>query len=484
MFVLEERGEGKVKKHLFINGKKVETKEYAPLYSPYTREMIAEIAMADRDQTKQAVATAYELQHVMANMPAFQRAEILENFVELLKEQSDQAAEIIAQEAAKPIVFAKGEVLRTIETYKFAAEEAKRIHGETIPFDAAAGGVGRIGYTVRKPIGVIGAITPFNFPMNLVAHKVGPAIAAGNTIVLKPASQTPLSALFIAELFQQAGLPDGVLNVVTGAGRTVGDAIVEDDRVSMVTFTGSPGVGIGIRNKAGLKRTTLELGSNAAVIIDRGVNIDKIIDRCIMGAFSNQGQVCISLQRAYVHEEVYEEFVTKFVEATKKLKLGDPLDPKTDISALISPEDADRSLSWIEEGKQGNAKVATGGNMQGTVLEPTVILDAAPELKVSCQEVFAPIVLVNKVASVEEAISYVNDSRYGLQAGIYTENITNALKAAEVLHVGAVIINDVPTFRVDHMPYGGVKESGTGREGIKYAVEEMTELKLIVWNQN
>ncbi|MCW9134714.1 aldehyde dehydrogenase family protein [Bacillus paramycoides] len=484
MFVLEERGEGKLKKHLFINGKTVETKEYAPLYSPYTREMIAEIAVADRDQTKQAIATAYEVQHVMANMPAYQRAEILENLVKLLKEQSDQAAEIIAQEAAKPIVFAKGEVLRTIETYKFAAEEAKRIHGETIPFDAAAGGVGRIGYTVRKPIGVIGAITPFNFPMNLVAHKVGPAIAAGNTIVLKPASQTPLSALFIAELFQQAGLPDGVLNVVTGAGRTVGDAIVEDDRVSMVTFTGSPGVGIGIRNKAGLKRTTLELGSNAAVIIDRGVNIDKIIDRCIMGAFSNQGQVCISLQRAYVHEEVYEEFVTKFVEATKKLKLGDPLDPKTDISALISPEDADRSLSWIEEGKQGNAKVATGGNMQGTVLEPTVILNAAPELKVSCQEVFAPIVLVNKVASVEEAISYVNDSLYGLQAGIYTENITNALKATEALHVGAVIINDVPTFRVDHMPYGGVKESGTGREGIKYAVEEMTELKLIVWNQN
>jgi len=484
MFVLEERGEGKLKKHLFINGKIVETKEYAPLYSPFTRKMIAEIAVADRDQTKQAIATAYEVQHVMANMPAYQRAEILENLVNLLKEQSDQAAEIIAQEAAKPIVFAKGEVLRTIETYKFAAEEAKRIHGETIPFDAAAGGVGRIGYTVRKPIGVIGAITPFNFPMNLVAHKVGPAIAAGNTIVLKPASQTPLSALFIAELFQQAGLPDGVLNVVTGAGRTVGDAIVEDDRVSMITFTGSPGVGIGIRNKAGLKRTTLELGSNAAVIIDRGVNIDKIIDRCIMGAFSNQGQVCISLQRAYVHEEVYEEFVTKFVEATKKLKLGDPLDPETNISALISPEDADRSLSWIEEGKQGNAKVATGGNMQGTVLEPTVILNAAPGLKVSCQEVFAPIVLVNKVASVEEAISYVNDSLYGLQAGIYTENITNALKAAEALHVGAVIINDVPTFRVDHMPYGGVKESGTGREGIKYAVEEMTELKLIVWNQN
>ncbi|ABS21104.1 MULTISPECIES: aldehyde dehydrogenase family protein [Bacillus cereus group] len=477
-------GEGELKKHLFINGKQMETKEYAPLYSPYTRKKIAEVAVASREQVKQAITVADEAKSVIANMPAYQRAEILENVVNLLKEQVNQAAEMIAQEAAKPIVFAKAEVVRTIETYKFAAEEAKRIHGETIPFDAASGGGGRFGYTVRKPIGVIGAITPFNFPMNLVAHKVGPAIAAGNTIVLKPASQTPLSALFIAELFQQAGLPDGVFNVVTGAGRTVGDAIVEDDRVSMVTFTGSPSVGIGIRNKAGLKRTTLELGSNAAVIIDRGVNIDSIIERCVMGAFSNQGQVCISLQRAYVHEEVYEEFVTKFVEATKRLKLGDPLDSETDISALISPEDTDRSLSWIEEGKQKNAKVAIGGNMQGTVLEPTVMLDVAPELKVSCQEVFAPIVLVNKVASVDEAISYVNDSRYGLQAGIYTENVTHALKAAEALHVGAVMINDVPTFRVDHMPYGGVKESGTGREGIKYAVEEMTELKLIVWNQN
>lgn len=473
-----------MKKHLWINGKNVETKEYSPLYSPYTREAIAEIAVADKELTKQAITAAYEAQQLIADMPAYERSRILERLVDLLEEQFDQAASIIAWEAAKPIVFAKAEVARTIETYKFAAEEAKRIHGETIPFDAASGGVGRIGYTVRKPLGVIGAITPFNFPMNLVAHKVGPAIAAGNTIVLKPASQTPLSSLFIAELFQQAGLPAGVLNVVTGAGRTVGDAIVEDDRVSMVTFTGSPGVGIGIRNKAGLKRTTLELGSNAAVIIDKDVNIDKIIDRCIMGAFSNQGQVCISLQRIYVHEEVYEEFITKFGEAAKKLKLGDPLDPETYISSLISPEDLDRSLSWIEEAKQGNAKVIAGGKAQGNILEPTVIADAAPELKVSCQEVFAPVVLVNKVTSVEEAIAYVNDSRYGLQAGIYTDKVANALMAADKLHVGGVMINDVPTFRVDNMPYGGVKESGTGREGIKYAVEEMTELKLIVWNQN
>nr|WP_036654890.1 aldehyde dehydrogenase family protein [Paenisporosarcina sp. TG-14] len=473
-----------LKKHLLINGEKVETKEYSLLYSPYTREVIAEVAVANKDHAKQAITAAYEAQHVMANLPAHERARILEKLVELLKEQEDDAAKIITLETAKPIMFSKAEVARTIETYKFAAEEAKRIHGETIPLDASAGGVGRIGYTVRKPIGVIGAITPFNFPMNLVAHKVGPAIASGNSIVLKPASQTPLSALFIADLLQKAGLPDGALNVITGAGRIIGDAIVEDDRVKMVTFTGSPGVGIGIRNKAGLKRTTLELGSNASLIIDKDVEIDRVIDRCIMGAFSNQGQVCISLQRIYVHKALYEEFVEKFVEATKKLKLGDPLDSETYISSLISMGDVERSLSWIEEAKRGNAKVVIGGKAQETILEPTVILDAEPQLKVSCQEVFAPIVLINKISSIDEAISYVNDSLYGLQAGIYTNNVKNALTAAENLHVGGVMINDVPTFRVDNMPYGGVKESGTGREGIKYAIEEMTELKLIVWNQN
>ncbi|QIZ05430.1 aldehyde dehydrogenase family protein [Priestia megaterium] len=471
------------KQFLMINGEKVETATYAPLYSPYSGEEIAQIAMADKHLTVQAIAAAYEARGVMAKMPAYQRAEILEKVVALLKEKAAEAAEVISRESAKPIMFAKAEVARTIETYKFAAEEAKRIHGETIPFDAAVGGVGRIGYTVREPIGVIGAITPFNFPMNLVAHKVGPAIAAGNTIVLKPASQTPLSALFIAEIFEEAGLPAGVLNVVTGPGGTVGDAIVEDDRVSMVTFTGSPGVGIGIRSKAGLKKTTLELGSNAALIIDKDIDVDSIIDRCIMGAFSNQGQVCISLQRVYAHEDVYEEFVAKFTEAAKRLKIGDPLDSDTYISALISKGEAERVLGWIEETKGSDATIATGGKLQDGVLQPTIITDADHSLKVSCQEAFAPVVVVNKVSSVEEAIEQVNDSRFGLQAGIYTNNVKNALYASQELHVGGVIINDVPNYRVDQMPYGGVKESGTGREGIKYAVEEMTEMKLVVWNQ-
>ncbi|HWO97779.1 MAG TPA: aldehyde dehydrogenase family protein [Bacillus sp. (in: firmicutes)] len=473
-----------MKKRLFINGEWVESSHYYSLLSPYTQEVIAEIPLATEQETDRAIESAYQAQGVMAKMPAHQRASILEKLVGLLEERADEAAQIIAFEAAKPLTTAKGEVSRTIETYKFAAEEAKRIHGETIPLDASAGGEGRVGYTVREPIGVIGAITPFNFPMNLVAHKVGPAIASGNPIVLKPASQTPLSSLFLAELLQEAGLPAGALNVVTGGGRVVGEKLVTDDRVSMITFTGSPAVGIGIRNKAGLKRVTLELGSNAAVIIDRGVNIDKIISRCVTGAFSNQGQVCISLQRVYVHEEIYEQFVEKFIEAAKQLRLGDPLDLKTDVSALISPNDVQRSLEWIEEAKQRGANIATGGKAEGNILHPTVILDASPQLKVSCQEVFAPIVLINKIQSIEEAIELVNDSRYGLQAGIYTENVHTALDAAENLHVGGVMINDIPTFRVDHMPYGGVKESGTGREGIKYAVEEMTEMKLVIFNRN
>lgn len=472
------------KQCLMINGEKVETANYASLYSPYSGKEIAQIAMADKEQVVQAIEAAYKARGIMAKMPAYKRAEILENVTALLKERADEAAEIITRESAKPIMFAKAEVARTIETYKFSAEEAKRIHGETIPFDAAAGGVDRIGYTLREPIGVIGAITPFNFPMNLVAHKVGPAIAAGNTIVLKPASQTPLSALFIAELFEDAGLPAGVLNVVTGPGGTVGEAIVEDDRVSMVTFTGSPGVGIGIRNKAGLKKTTLELGSNSALIIDKDIDIDQIIDRCIMGAFSNQGQVCISLQRVYAHKDVYEEFVAKFTEAAKKLKIGDPFDPDTYISALISKRETERVVDWIDETKNSHAAIAAGGKLQNGILEPTIITDADHSLKVSCQEAFAPVVIVNKVSSIEEAVEQVNDSRFGLQAGIYTNNVKNALYASRELHVGGVIINDVPTYRVDQMPYGGVKESGTGREGIKYAVEEMTEMKLVVWNQS
>lgn len=473
-----------MKKNLFINGEWIEAEKYYTLKSPYSGEVIAEIPDSTEDEVDQAIQAAVAAQKVMAKLHAHERSKILENLARLLNENLDKAAEMIAKEAAKPISTAKVEVKRTIETFKFAAEESKRIHGETIPLDAAPGGEGRIAYTVREPLGVIGAITPFNFPMNLVAHKIGPALATGNTVVLKPAFQTPMSALFLAELLQESGLPAGALNVVTGRGRVIGEKIVVDDRVKMVTFTGSPEVGKSIRNKAGLKRVTLELGSNSAVIIDKGVNIDKIIPRCVTGAFSNQGQTCISLQRIYVHEDIHDEFVTKFVAEAKKLRVGDPLDAQTDVSALITANDVERTISWIEEAKEGGAKISTGGVNEENVLLPTVILDAASAMKVSSQEVFAPIVHINRISSLDEAIDLVNDSRYGLQAGVYTNDINSALKAAENLQVGGVMINDIPSFRVDHMPYGGVKESGMGREGVKYAMEEMTELKLVVINRN
>lgn len=472
------------KEKLFIGGEWLEASEYTTLTSPYSGEALAEIPLAQLEEIDKAVREADNARETLRKLPAHERAAILEKMAALFEERTEEAARILALEAGKPFTTAKGEVARTVATYKFAAEEAKRIHGETIPLNAAPGGENRVAYTVREPIGVVAAITPFNFPLNLVAHKVGPAIAAGNPVVLKPASQTPLSAFFLAKIAEEAGLPKGALNVVTGKGSIIGDALVKHPLVKMVTFTGSPAVGIALRNKAGLKRTTLELGSNSALIVDKGVSTEKIISRCITGAFAYQGQVCISLQRIYVHEDLYDEFVEKFVEGTKKLNLGDPLDEKTDVSALISEGDVDRAKQWIQEAVSNGATLAAGGETTGNILHPTVLLNVANESKVSCQEVFAPIVLINKVSSIKEAIDYVNDSDYGLQAGIYTENVHTAFDAADQLHVGGVLINDIPTFRVDHMPYGGVKESGTGREGLKYAIEEMTEMKLVIFNRN
>jgi len=469
-----------MKKHLYIDGNWVEAGDYRPLYAPYSGELLAEVAYAGAAEVELAIAAAERARPQMARMPAHERAAILEKLASLIRDNADACARLIALEAAKPITTAKLEVERTITTYKFAAEEAKRIHGETIPMDAAPGGENRIAYTMRQPLGVVAAITPFNFPMNLVAHKVGPAFAAGNTIVLKPAGQTPLTALFLAELLEQAGLPAGALNVVTGSGSVIGDCLVTDERVKAVTFTGSPEVGIAIRNKAGLKKVTLELGSNSALIIDQGVELDDaLIARTVTGAFSYAGQVCISLQRIYVHELQFDAFVRKFVAQTKRLVLGDPLDPRTDVSAVIGAKDADRSLAWIAEAEQCGAVVVAGNRRDGGVVHPTVLLHADPASRVSCQEAFAPIVMINRVSSVEEAVRQVNTSRYGLQAGIYTNDIRTAFAAAESLEVGGVMINDIPTFRVDHMPYGGVKESGTGREGVKYAVHDLTELKLV-----
>ncbi|MDR7079449.1 acyl-CoA reductase-like NAD-dependent aldehyde dehydrogenase [Neobacillus niacini] len=472
-----------MKKKLYINGEWHESEQYIDLHSPYLKEKIAEIPQASNEQVNFAIDAAYKKREAMARLTAYERAEILEKLVSLLRENRLKAAEILSLEAAKPIKFALSEIDRTIETYKFAAEEAKRLTGEMIPLDAAKNGANRFGYTIEQPLGVIGAITPFNFPQNLVAHKVGPAIASGNPIVLKPASQTPLSALFLAELMDQTALPKGAFNVIIGSGRTVGDTLVTSEKVKMITFTGSPAVGIGIRNKAGLKRVALELGSNAGLIIDKNVDLSQIVPKCVNGAFSNQGQVCISLQRTYVIDELFDEFIEQFTNATKQLVIGNPLAETTDISAMINPNEQERALSWVQEAVENGAKIVTGGNIKNGVFMPTILTNVDPTLKVSCQEVFAPIVVVNSISSVEEGIAAINNSNYGLQAGIFTNDIQTAFKASKEFEVGGVMINDIPTYRVDQMPYGGVKESGTGKEGLKYAIHEMTETKLVVWNQ-
>ncbi|MET3194818.1 aldehyde dehydrogenase family protein [Bacillus sp. OAE603] len=470
-----------MRKKLYINGKWIDGINHVDLITPHSDVLLAEIPLATLDQLEEAIMSAKNARDEMEKLTAFERSMILEQLVEQFKANRSRLAEILALEAAKPLKAALGEIDRTIATYKIAAEEAKRIYGETLPLDAVAGGEGRITYTVREPIGVIGAITPFNFPFNLVAHKVGPAIAAGNTIVLKPASQTPLSAYALAEMLDQTDLPKGAFNLVTGKGSEIGDALVKHADVKAITFTGSPEVGISLKSKAGLKKVTLELGSNSALIIDEGVKLsDELINRCVWGAFIYNGQVCISLQRIYVHESLTEEFLSKMKIAVEKLIVGSPLDLKTDISALISKKDVFRIDQWVKNSLEDGARLITGGNViSERIYSPTILANVSNTCEVSCNEVFGPVVTVNSFKDFDEAIDEVNNSRYGLQAGIFTENLQRALYATKKLHVGGVLVNDVPTFRVDLMPYGGVKESGYGREGIKYAIQEMTEMKLI-----
>ncbi|WP_096188711.1 aldehyde dehydrogenase family protein [Evansella halocellulosilytica] len=468
-----------MKKKIFLAGNWIETEQYEDLRSPYNQETIAEIPLASIKEVDDALHAAVLTKKHLKKMPAYQRADILDNVAKLIEENRERCARTIANEAAKPIQAARGEVARSIMTYKFASEEARRLPNEFINMDAAPGGENRTAYTIHEPAGVVAAITPFNFPMNLVAHKLGPAIAAGNPVILKPASQTPLSAFLIAELFEKAGLPKGALSVLTGKGSVIGETLVTDPRTNVITFTGSPKVGIQLKNKAGLKKVTLELGSNSALIIDENVNVDDIIDQIMTGSFVYQGQVCISLQRIYVHEHLKESLLLKMKEQVQSLKIGDPLDEQTNVSSLISPTDKDRVLTWIEEAITNGAKLISGGKAQQNIVEPTILADVPANVKVSCEEVFGPVVIVNSFSTWEEAIELVNDSEFGLQAGVFTQDLRKAFIASEELEVGGVMINDIPTFRVDHMPYGGVKNSGFGREGIKYAVQEMTEKKLV-----
>ena len=451
--------------------------------NPYNESLIGVVPEASADDVGNAVVAA-RLQGfpVISGMPAYERSEILARTAEFILRDKEEIAGIIAGEAGKSWKYAITEAERSAETFKFASLEAKAGHGEIVPMDASPVSAGRFGFYIRVPIGVIGAITPFNFPLNLVAHKVAPAIAAGNSLVLKPASKTPLSAIKLAELLTEAGLPAGVLNLVVWSGATVGMQLVEDERLAMITFTGSPPVGREIKSRCGLKRVTLELGSNSPTIIDEDGDVDAAVARCVVGSFANSGQVCISVQRIFVHRHCYAEFIGKFVAATRKLKVGDPLDKSCDIGPMISRQELHRALSWLDEAKRLGARVEVGGEAIGNCLRPTILTGVTREMKVICSEVFAPIVSVLPYDSFEEALVMADDSLYGLQAGIFTRDINKAFMAIRRLDVGGVIINDIPTFRVDHMPYGGNKDSGLGREGVRYAMEEMTNIKMVCFN--
>jgi len=467
---------------MLINGKWLSSQETFEVINPYNNEVLGTVPKASKEDVEKAVLSAEKALRVMAEMPAHKRSAILQKTSELIETRKEEIAGIIAQESGKAWKYAFGEAGRSVETFKFAAEEAKQHHGEIIPMDASKGSENRFGFYIRVPIGIIGAISPFNFPINLVAHKVAPALAAGNSVILKPASYTPLTALKLGEIMMDAGLPDGALNIIMGGGSTVGTWMVEDPRLAMITFTGSPPVGEFIKSKAGMKRVTLELGSNSAVLIDEDTDIDYAVQRSVMGSYANSGQVCISVQRIYVHENIYDVFLGKFLEATKKQVVGNPLDKKCDVGPMIDEGEAIRTEQWVNEAVEQGAKVLTGGKRNGTMYEPTVLTNVKPEMKVVAQEIFAPVVSVTPFSDFDEAVKMVDDSIYGLQAGIFTKNVNRAFRAIKAIDVGGVIINDVPTYRVDHMPYGGNKLSGLGREGLKYAMEEMTNIKMVCFN--
>ena len=445
----------------------------------YDGSTVGVLPTASREDLDHAIAAAQRAEALMAEMPAYKRAEILLKTAALLRERSEDLAKTIAAEAGKALKFARAEVDRAISTFTIASEEAKRLHGETIPLDAVPAGEGYFGFWTRRPVGVIAAISPFNFPLNLVAHKVAPAIASGNTIVLKPATTTPLTAVKLCQVLAEAGLPAGAINLVVGSGGTVGEWLVTDPRVDQITFTGSPDVGRHILSVAGIKKVTLELGNTSPVVVAPDADLDFVAKRCAVGAYYNSGQVCISVQRIYSEKQVYEPFSEKFVKATEALVVGDPLDERVDVGPMIDPKEVDRIEDWVHEATTSGAKVLTGGRRDGTVYYPTILAGVSDDMKVVAEEAFAPVASVIASDDFESALEQANDTKFGLQVGVFTKDIDRVFKAVKRLNFGGVIVNDTPNFRADHMPYGGNRQSGLGREGVKFAMEEMTNIQLV-----
>ena len=464
-------------KPLLIGGEWVETGAWIEVRSPYSGDLVGRVARAGAEEARRAVAAAERA--LSEPLPAHERAEILVRVAGHLGRRHEELAQLICAEAGKPLAAARTEVSRAVSTFTMAAVEARKLAGEMVPMDASPAGAGKLGFTLRVPVGIVGAISPFNFPLNLVAHKLAPALAAGCSVVLKPASQTPLSALLLAELELEAGLPPGWLNVVVGPAGELGDVLVDDERVKLISFTGSGEIGWGLRERAPRKRVNLELGNSTPVIVEADADLDGVAAALATHAFSFAGQSCISVQRVYVQRRAYDDLLARFLPRVEALKVGDPADEETDVGPLIDGDARDRVLAWIEEARAAGAEVLTGGGLEGELLRPTVLANAGPELKVSCEELFG-VCTVTPYDTLDEAIDLANGTRYGLQAGIFTASLPSALAAAQRLEFGGVTINEAPTFRADQMPYGGVKASGNTREGPAWAVRELTEERLVV----
>ncbi len=465
----------------FVDGRWREDGDVVEIHAPYDGSLIARVVQGRREHADAAIAAAVKAFGTTRRLPAFERQRVLRRISASMAERKEEFARTLAQEAGKPIKGARIEVERAIFTFNVAAEESTRIYGEFLPLDWQEFTAGRWGIVRRFPLGPIAGITPFNFPINLVAHKVAPAIAAGCPMVLKPAPQTPLCSLLLAECVQQAGWPDGGLNVLPLSNEDAG-LLVTDDRIKLISFTGSVPVGWDIKRRAGKKKVVLELGGNAAVIVHSDADLAYAADRCVTGGFAYAGQTCISVQRILVEDSVYGKFTDLLVEGVKKLKIGDPLDDSTDVGPLIRESDAIRTTTWIEDAVHAGARLLCGGGRQNLIVEPTVLTGTKPEMKVNSQEIFGPVVTVEPYKNFDDALRKVNYSVYGMQAGVFTRDAKLLFQAYEELEVGGVIAGDVPSFRIDHMPYGGVKDSGLGREGLRYAIEEMTEPKLLVMN--
>jgi glyceraldehyde-3-phosphate dehydrogenase (NADP+) len=468
---------------IFLAGRWVESPDVLEIENPADPSQTAGATYnATEEQYEEAVEAAVAAFEITRKLPAYERGRILRDISAGLKARREEIGRIIATESGKPIRDALIEVDRAVLTFRLGGEEAERMTGEVIPLDLMPASKDRIGITRRFPIGPIAGISPFNFPLNLAAHKIAPALASGNTIVLKPPSKDPLTMLAVAEIIEAAGVPAGAVSILPMT-RELGDRMVADPRFKLLTFTGSPSVGWRMKDRAGKKKVVLELGGNAGVIVDKTANIEWAVKRCLVGAFTYAGQVCISVQRMFIHEDVWDQFMDAFIGGARALKVGDPLDATTDLGPRVDGTAAGRTQRWVDEAVAMGGKLLLGGKADGAFFPPTILTDVPVTAQVCSNEAFAPVCVAFPFRDLDAAIAGVNDSSFGLQTGVFTNDLTGAWNAFAELEVGGVMINDVPTYRIDHMPYGGVKDSGLGREGLRYAMEDMTEIRIMVLAQ-